>query len=255
MRFTNPRPDSEDMERYYRFENYISHTDDEATGWTNQLYRRARQWTLRQKRSWVEGFLPKKGRLLDIGCGTGDFAGTMKKAGWTVDAVEPDSVAKARAESKHGLSVHPESWLEEPQEAYDVVTLWHVLEHVRDLGARIDQFTRLVRKGGYLFIAVPNSESLDANYYKEHWAAWDVPRHLFHFKSTVLRFRIEQAGFGCVDERNLPLDPFYISMLSEKYKRGQDSPIRGLFMGLGFWWKSTKKDRGASSKLYVFRKG
>jgi len=255
LRFTNPRPDSEDMERYYRFENYISHTDDEATGWTNQLYRVARQWTLRQKRSWVEGFVPQKGRLLDIGCGTGDFAGTMKKAGWTVDAVEPDNVAKARAESKHGLSVHPESWLEEPQEAYDVVTLWHVLEHVRDLGTRIDQFTRLVRKGGYLFIAVPNSESLDASHYREHWAAWDVPRHLFHFKSTVLRFRIEQAGFGCVEERNLPLDPFYISMLSEKYKRGKDSPIRGLFMGLGFWWKSTKKDRGASSKLYVFRKG
>jgi SAM-dependent methyltransferase len=255
LRFTNPRPDSEDMERYYRFENYISHTDDEATGWTNQLYRVARQWTLRQKRSWVEGFVPQKGRLLDIGCGTGDFAGTMKKAGWTVDAVEPDNVAKARAESKHGLSVHPESWLEEPQEAYDVVTLWHVLEHVRDLGTRIDQFTRLVRKGGYLFIAVPNSESLDASHYREHWAAWDVPRHLFHFKSTVLRFRIEQAGFGCVEERNLPLDPFYISMLSEKYKRGKDSPIRGLFMGLRFWWKSIKKDRGASSKLYVFRKG
>ena len=255
LRFTNPRPLPEDMERYYRFADYISHTDDEASGWIYRLYRWARQWTLGLKRSWVERVVPKKGRLLDIGCGTGDFAGYMKKAGWTVDAVEPDSMARARAESKHGLAVHSEDWLKEPKEAYDAVTLWHVLEHVRDLGERIDQFTRLVRKGGYLFIAVPNSESLDASHYREFWAAWDVPRHLYHFKSTVLRFRIEQAGFACVDEINLPLDPFYISMLSEIYKRGKDSPVRGLLMGLGFWWRTVKKDRGASSKLYVFRKG
>lgn len=255
LRFTNPRPGPEEIGRYYQFKDYVSHTDEEATGWINQVYRRVRQHTLRQKERWIRGLLPNKGRLLDIGCGTGDFAGHMAQTGWQVTGVEPDQNAAAKARAKHQLEVFGEEWLDRPGEPFDVVTLWHVLEHVHDLDGRIRQFTHLVRRGGYLLVAVPNAEAYDAFYYKEYWAAWDVPRHLYHFKGKVLRHRIEQAGFSCERERGLPFDPFYIAMLSEKYRRGKDAPVLGLFMGLGFWWQSFKEERHSSSKLYVFRKG
>ncbi|MFM8685533.1 MAG: class I SAM-dependent methyltransferase, partial [Bacteroidota bacterium] len=235
--------------------DYVSHTDEEATGFINQLYRRVRRISLKQKEGWINSLIPNQGTLMDIGCGTGDFAGHMQAKGWNVEAVEPDESAADKARAKHGLKVFPEEYLQSTTQAYDAVTLWHVLEHVHPLDERIRQFTSLVKKGGYLFIAVPNAEANDAAHYREFWAAWDVPRHLYHFRGKVLRNRIEQAGFACVSEKSLPFDPFYIAMLSEKYRSGKDRALLGLWKGFGFWWKTFKDERGSSSKLYVFRKG
>jgi 2-polyprenyl-3-methyl-5-hydroxy-6-metoxy-1,4-benzoquinol methylase len=255
LRFTNPRPGPEEIEQYYRFTDYVSHTDEEATGLINQLYRRVRRITLKQKQRWVEHLLPNRGSLLDIGCGTGDFAGHMQQKGWKVDAVEPDEFAAGKARTKHGLIVFGEDHLQTTDQAYDAVTLWHVLEHVHALDERVHQFTRLVKRGGYLLIAVPNAEANDAAHYREFWAAWDVPRHLYHFRSKVLRNRIEQAGFACVAEKILPFDTFYIAMLSEKYRSGKNRALLGLWKGFGFWWKTFKDESGSSSKLFIFRKG
>jgi SAM-dependent methyltransferase len=237
LRFTNPRPGPEEIGQYYKFTDYVSHTDEEATGFINQLYRRVRRITLKQKEGWINSLIPNQGSLLDIGCGTGDFAGHMQGKGWKVEAVEPDE------------------YLQSTSQTYDAVTLWHVLEHVHPLDERIRQFTSLVKRGGYLFIAVPNAEANDAAHYREFWAAWDVPRHLYHFRGKVLRNRIEQAGFACVSEKSLPFDPFYIAMLSEKYRSGKDRALLGLWKGFGFWWKTFKDERGSSSKLFIFRKG
>ncbi|MBM3929858.1 MAG: class I SAM-dependent methyltransferase [Sphingomonadales bacterium] len=255
LRFTNPRPGPEEIGQYYKFTDYVSHTDEEATGFINQLYRRVRRITLKQKEGWINSLIPNQGTLMDIGCGTGDFAGHMQSKGWKVEAVEPDESAATKARAKHGLKVFPEEYLQSTTQAYDAVTLWHVLEHVHPLDERIRQFTSLVKKGGYLFIALPNAEAKDAAHYREFWAAWDVPRHLYHFRGKVLRNRIEQAGFACVSEKSLPFDPFYIAMLSEKYRSGKDRALLGLWKGFGFWWKTFKDERGSSSKLYVFLKG
>lgn len=255
LRFTNPRPEPDQIGKYYKFTDYVSHTDEEATGFINQLYRRVRRITLQQKEGWIKDLLPQKGTLLDIGCGTGDFAGHMQRRGWVVEGVEPDESAANKARARHGLTVWGEDHLLSTPQTYDVVTLWHVLEHVHALDERIRQFTSIVKRGGYLLIAVPNAEANDASYYREFWAAWDVPRHLYHFRGKVLRNRIEQAGFACVTEKSLPFDPFYIAMLSEKYRSGKERALLGLWKGFGFWWKSFKDERGSSSKLYVFRKG
>jgi len=255
LRFTNPRPGPEEIGKYYKFRDYVSHTDEGAAGFINWLYRRVRHITLRQKEGWISTLLPNKGSLLDIGCGTGDFAGHMQRTGWKVEAVEPDESAATKARAKHELTVFSEEHLQTTIQRYDAVTLWHVLEHVHALDERIRQFTQLVKRGGYLLIAVPNTEANDAAYYREFWAAWDVPRHLYHFRSKVLRNRIEQAGFVCESEKALPFDPFYIAMLSEKYRSGKDRTLLGLWRGFGFWWKTFKSERGSSSKLFVFRKG
>lgn len=254
LQFTNPRPTASEIGYYYESKDYVSHTDEDAPGVVNAIYREVRKVTLKQKRALIEGITPV-GALLDIGCGTGAFAGNMKKAGWEVTAVEPDQEAASRAAIQYNLKVHSEAWLEKCTESYQVVTMWHVLEHVHTLQQRFAELGRLVKPGGILVIAVPNPNSQDAQHYGSLWAARDVPRHLYHFPPAMLRKRVVAEGFEVLATKNMHFDPFYISLLSEKYKnQGDGGLFLGFSKGLWFWIKSLFTSDTGSSQIYIFRK-
>jgi 2-polyprenyl-3-methyl-5-hydroxy-6-metoxy-1,4-benzoquinol methylase/transcription elongation factor Elf1 len=253
LEFTNPRPAANEIGYYYESQDYVSHTDQAAPGMVNRLYREVRKTTLKQKRNMIEDLHPI-GSLLDIGCGTGAFAGNMQAAGWRVKAVEPDREAAAKASFIQQLEVYEESWLERTQETFDVVTMWHVLEHVHGLEQRFKQLRKLVKPGGLLIIAVPNPHSIDARHYGAQWAARDLPRHLYHFPPSMLRKRVVAEGFTVVDTKPMHFDPFYISMLSEKYKRGKDVVLLGLIKGFWFWFRSLWIRDAFSSQIYIFKR-
>jgi 2-polyprenyl-3-methyl-5-hydroxy-6-metoxy-1,4-benzoquinol methylase len=254
LEFTNPRPTASGIGYYYESEEYVSHTDEEAPGLVNTIYREVRKFTLKQKRALIEGLSPM-GTLLDIGCGTGTFAGNMQRAGWLVSAVEPDREAASRASMQHNIKVYSEAWLEKCTETFQVVTMWHVLEHVHALKQRFAELGRLLKPGGILVIAVPNPYSQDAKHYGALWAARDVPRHLYHFPPAMLRKRVEAEGFEVVATKNMHFDPFYISLLSEKYKSdGGGGLLLGFTKGFWFWLKSLLTPDTGSSQIYIFRK-
>ena len=182
LRFTQDVPDANNIGKYYQSSEYISHSNT-SKGLVNKLYHSVRSFTLQSKRKLVEQSSGKKtGHLLDIGAGTGAFASSMKKSGWNVTALEPDETARANAKKDFDIELLPASNLFSlPSNSFDVITLWHVLEHVHELHKYLDTFYSLLIEGGTLIIAVPNYTSYDAKSYSEKWAAYDVPRHLYHF--------------------------------------------------------------------------
>lgn len=254
LEFTNPRPSQADIGVYYASADYVSHSDENAPGLINAIYRKVRTITLVQKSNLVEGFLPQKGKLLDIGCGTGAFAGHMQQRGWKVEAVEPDTGAAQKARQTHKLQVHEEQWLSTAEGQFNLITMWHVLEHVHGLQERFQQLWKLTAAGGYVVIAVPNPNSVDSKHYGPIWAARDVPRHLYHFPPAMLRKRMEQEGFESVRTVGMPFDPFYISMLSERYKHGKDQIVTAFAKGAYFWLRSKLSKDQWSSQIYMFRR-
>ncbi len=254
LEFTNPRPTQAEIGVYYASADYVSHSDENAPGLINSIYRKVRTITLSQKSNLVEGYLPKRGRLLDIGCGTGAFAGHMQQRGWKVDAVEPDPGAAQKARNNFKLQVHEEQWLSSADGPFDLITMWHVLEHVHALQDRFKQLWRLTAEGGFVVIAVPNPYSIDARHYGAIWAARDVPRHLYHFPPDMLRKRMEEEGFVSVSTVGMPFDPFYISMLSERYQHAKDRIIPAFAKGAYFWLRSQLSKDQWSSQIYIFRK-
>ncbi len=254
LEFTNPRPAQADIGVYYASTEYVSHSDEAAPGLINNIYRRVRRITLSQKGDLVASYVAKKGTLLDIGCGTGAFAGHMQSLGWRVKAVEPDAGAAQKARQGHGLEVNEEAWLATSNEQFDCITMWHVLEHVHALKQRFTQLWNLCAPGGYVLIAVPNPQSVDSKHYGPFWAARDVPRHLCHFPPHMLRKRMEQEGFEVVATKGMPFDPFYISLLSERYVHGKDRLVPAFTKGAWFWLRSQMGKDLWSSQIYLFRK-
>lgn len=250
FRFTNPVPAEQEIGRYYQSEDYVSHSDT-SKGLINSLYQRVRRRTLRSKRKLVVRFSGKpSGNLLDIGCGTGAFLGEMKNAGWTVTGLEPDAGARAIALEKHGVNALPSSDLMGLKDGeYDVITLWHVLEHVHELDAYMAKIQALLKKGGKLIIAVPNYDSVDAKVYGAGWAAYDVPRHLYHFTPAAMAKLLSRTGFTLSGMKKMPFDSFYVSMLSEKYRKG--SLIRAGWVGFRSWMVSLGNTARCSSVIYL----
>jgi SAM-dependent methyltransferase len=217
--YTNPRPDQAHIGPYYQSDVYVSHTGSDAPGLVNTLYRWVRQLTLGVKKRQVEQKNILEGRsILDVGCGTGEFAAHMGRSGWKVTGMEPDQATADRARRLHGISVNNEDWLNTTTDQFEVITMWHVLEHVHDLRPRAQRLHQLLLPGGLLVVAVPNPMSTDAHHYKQHWAAWDVPRHLYHFPPSMLRNFIESFGFESISTRPMVFDPMYVSMLREQYR-------------------------------------
>jgi 2-polyprenyl-3-methyl-5-hydroxy-6-metoxy-1,4-benzoquinol methylase len=216
---TSPRPDSENLFRYYQSENYISHSGN-SSGLTAKLYHIARKYTLQWKRRLVENYC-SKGAVLDIGCGTGEFLFVMQRNNWKVAGVEPSLTGRTKAEALIKKKVLPN--LEDiERERVNAITLWHVLEHVSDLGKTLATIHQLLQPDGAVFIAVPNYLSADAKHYKEQWAGLDVPRHLWHFSQESMALLLKQNGFVLKAIIPMKLDAFYISLLSEK-NRGKSS--------------------------------
>lgn len=250
--FTNPRPDNSVLDNYYKSEDYISHSNTRK-GLVSKLYHAVRSYTLGKKVKLISKHVPH-GTILDYGCGTGMFLQECRKADWKTIGMEPDSGARQIA-SGMGLDVFEDKDAlakQHPTTGFDIISLWHVLEHVTDLEETLQFFKSRLNAKGALFIAVPNHTSFDAQHYKEHWAAYDVPRHLYHFNPNTIRKLLEGSGFKLDETYPMKFDSFYVSMLSEKYRSGSIKYLSAFFTGL----RSNLKARSAgeySSVIYVFK--
>ena len=248
-------PIEAEIGKYYETPDYISHSDTQK-GLMNRVYHWVRQYMLSQKAKLVkQASKLSKGVLLDYGTGTGYFANTMARKGWTVKAIEKSPQARTFAKEHFNLKVDAETALPNYQaETFDVVTLWHVMEHLEHLNEMWDTLYRILKERGVLIVAVPNPSSYDAKKYKEWWAAYDVPRHLWHFSPSTMQQFGAKHGFILEAEHPMPFDAFYVSMLTEKYKGNSLSFIKGLWTGTCAWFNSLGKKERSSSMIYVFRK-
>lgn len=250
--FTEPRPAPEAIGKYYQSDEYYSHQENKK-GLIPKIYEAVKTVNLRNKvKMAVQGMPP--GKLLDIGCGVGDFLCQVKRQGWEVTGIEPSDDAKNIAEKRLGFRPLPPTASDQLEDGvFDVITLWHVLEHVDDLETQTSEIKRLLRPGGRLVIALPNFQSFDCQYFKEKWAAWDVPRHLNHFAPETLKNMMKSLGFVHQDTKKLVWDAYYISFLSERYS-GKSLPlVRGAWVGL----RSNLHARRSgmySSLVYLFEK-
>ena len=255
LRATYPQPDAEEIGRYYASAEYISHSDTRS-GLINRLYHAAREQMLKKKHKWVVKASGKeKGTLLDVGAGTGHFAHFMQTKGWLVAALEPDEKARQVAVAKLGINIQPLEALERQiGHTYDVITLWHVLEHVHDLQGYMNHFRSILKPGGVLIIAVPNYTSKDAKKYGAMWAAYDVPRHLWHFSPASMERLMTNHQFTLIEKIPMHLDAFYVSMLSEKYSgNGGFGTIAGGISGMRTLMSAGKNVEEASSLIYIAR--
>ena len=247
---THPQPAIENLSRYYESDDYISHTDGKRSLF-EKLYHTVKQKALRDKIKLVEGFNPKKGKLLDIGAGTGDFLVMAQKNGWEIKGIEPSLKAKGIAETKGVPFVNGLSELKD--HSIDVITMWHVLEHVPDVEAQITELKRIVKPDGTIIIAVPNYKSYDAQHYGIFWAAYDVPRHLWHFSKTSIKLLFAKQGMELVKILPMKFDSFYVSLLSEKYKTGKMNFLSGFLTGLRSNIKAARNFE-YSSHIYVLKR-
>jgi 2-polyprenyl-3-methyl-5-hydroxy-6-metoxy-1,4-benzoquinol methylase len=246
---THPQPALADLGKYYESDDYISHTDGKRSLF-EKLYHTVKQKALRDKIKLAQKFQPAKGEILDIGAGTGDFLVVAKRDGWNITGIEPSRKAKDIAKSK-GV-VFAEDLASIPSYSKDVITMWHVLEHVPDVEAQIAELKRILKPSGTLIIAVPNYKSHDAQYYKEFWAAYDVPRHLWHFSKTSIQKLFAAQQMDLIKTLPMKFDSFYVSLLSEKYKTGKMNFIAGFWRGLQSNMKAGSSGE-FSSHIYVLK--
>ncbi len=253
--FTQGVPDEKQIGRYYESPTYVSHSDT-SKGIVNKLYHLARNIMLRRKVALVKKLtMLREGKILDYGAGTGYFARAMKNAGWEVTAIEKSENARNYSMETFKFEMLPEESLEQlPNENFDVISLWHVMEHIQNLDSFWERLSLLLEESGVLIIAVPNIKSYDAEYYGNNWAAYDVPRHLWHFSPTTIQQIGKKHGFILERQRTMPFDGFYISMLSERYKGSRIPFIKGLWNGFVGWIAGFDKRNASSSIIYVFRK-
>lgn len=245
---TFPKPSLEKLPSYYESDDYISHTDGKRS-----LFERAYHFikgiALKNKLKLINS-QSSKGKLLDIGAGTGDFLMVAKNDGWQITGIEPSEKAKGIAINKGVNFAESLSALE--SKSFDVITMWHVLEHVPNLDEYIAELKRLIKPTGTIVIAVPNFKSFDANFYGRHWAAYDVPRHIWHFSKTAIEKLFAEKEMKLVEVLPMKFDSYYVSLLSEKYKSGKMNFIRAFFVG----WKSNlngKKTNEYSSHIYIIK--
>ncbi len=258
FQFTNPRPDAATIGRYYESAAYVSHNSG-AQGLINQVYKVARFFTVRRKVSLITKLNGGRvGRLLDYGCGTGHFLAGAKDKGWQVAGLEPNAGARQDATARVGQPIQePDALPALAPGSFDVITLWHVLEHVHTLNETLDQLIRVLKPGGKLLIAVPNVESLDAQHYRQDWAAYDVPRHLYHFSPASMRRLLSRHSLTVRQTLPLALDAYYVSMLSEKHRSPERAggPLTVLRAGYSSNRYAAQHDGQYSSVLYVAERG
>ena len=249
---TTPQPSLDNLAGYYESEDYISHTDSKRNLF-EKAYHTIRNISLKRKLKLINSFNSEEKKLLDIGCGTGAFLKIAKNNAWEVYGIEPNEKARSIANKSCNDSVFNTEKLKSlKNESFDVITLWHVLEHLPDLESQISTFKRLLKPNGTLVIAVPNFKSYDALHYNNFWAAFDVPRHLWHFSKESISKLFNEENMKV--EKTLPMvfDAFYVSLLSEKYKRKAMSPVRAFFVGLRSNIKA-KRSGEYSSLIYVIK--
>lgn len=246
---THPQPVYDDLGRYYESEDYISHTDGKRT-FFEKLYQAVKQKALLDKVRLIDR-LSARGKLLDIGAGTGDFLLTAKRLGWKITGTEPNLKARQVATNK-GLTFL-DSTTDIKDNSFDVITMWHVLEHVPDVEEQIKELKRIIKPNGVIVIAVPNFKSYDAKHYGKYWAAYDVPRHIWHFSKTAIEQLFKQQQMDLVKALPMKFDSYYVSLLSEKYKTGKMNFIKGFWIGLRSNIKAIQNSE-YSSLIYIIKK-
>ena len=249
MLVTEPQP--ENLATYYESEDYISHTDAKKS-LVDKIYHTVKGYNLKSKLSLIDSYTASNKRLLDVGAGTGDFLTEAKKYGWEVAGVEPNELARLKSSEK-GVALLQNLDAIPTGDKYEVITLWHVLEHLPDLESQIAKLVGLLTDNGTLVVAVPNFKSFDAKYYKEFWAAFDVPRHLWHFSKRSVQSIFAKHGMKLVRTKPMFFDAFYVALLSEKYKNGKQNFIKAFWIGL----MSNIRALGSkeySSLIYILKK-
>lgn len=248
MLVTHPQP--KDLSPYYDSEVYISHTDAKAS-FVDKLYQKIKQYSLKKKIQLIDNQIDNSKNLLDYGAGTGDFLAKAIENGFEGEGIEPNEKARTNAEKK-GVQLYADAAAIKGN-TYDVITLWHVLEHLPELDRQVEQIKKLLKENGTIVVAVPNYKSHDAKYYGTHWAAYDVPRHLWHFSQTSISRIFERHAMEVVSIRPMVFDSFYVSLLSEKYKGNKLYLFSAFFVGL---WSNIKANfsKEYSSLIYVIKK-
>lgn len=245
---TFPKPSLEKLPSYYESDDYISHTDGKRSLF-ERVYHFIKGIALKNKLKLINA-QSAKGKLLDIGAGTGDFLVVAKKDGWNITGIEPSLKAKGIAINKGVNFADGLSDLE--SHSFDIITMWHVLEHVPNLEDYLSELKRLIKPTGTIIIAVPNFKSFDANFYGRHWAAYDVPRHIWHFSKTAIEKLFAEKGMQLKVVLPMKFDSFYVSLLSEKYKTGRMNFIRAFFVGLKSNLNGMKTNE-YSSHIYILK--
>ena len=248
MLITNPIP--KNIADYYKSDNYISHTNSNKSI-IDKLYKLVRSYTLKRKLKLINSFKTEQKNLLDIGAGTGDFLNICKKNNWNINGVEPSSDARKIALEKNIKLVSDIK--EFKNDKYDVITMWHVLEHIIELDDYINSLEKMLKSNGILIIAVPNYKSYDANYYKNYWAAYDVPRHIWHFSKKSIQILFEKVNMKLESTMPMKFDSYYVSLLSEKYKNNKTRPISAFYRGFISNLRASKTNE-YSSLIYILKK-
>lgn len=253
FKFTTPVPSPDDIGRYYKSADYVSHSDKNK-GLFFKLYQKVKNINLKNKYNLVLLY-SGKGKILDYGCGTGDFLRLFKNNGWLCSGLEQDEDTRLYASSKQGIEMGKPADIEKLQPySYDVITLWHVLEHIHDINIKLEQFKKLLKPDGVLVIAVPNADSFDARHYGKYWAAYDVPRHLYHFSQNSLEKLLKKHQLEIIATKNMLFDAFYVSILSEKYLKNPVYFLKGVFWGFVSNLKILFKKYPASSTIFIIKK-
>lgn len=249
MLVTHPQPSIDVLGKYYESVDYISHTDSKRSLF-EKAYHFVKNIALKNKLDLINSLQKDKGAILDIGAGTGDFLSVAKNNGWKTVGVEPSEKAKNIAINK-GVSFVTDT-KELASHSFDVITMWHVLEHVPNLEEQIKELKRLLKPSGSLIVAVPNHKSYDAQYYNAYWAAYDVPIHFWHFSKKAIAKLFEIENIELVKVLPMKFDSFYVSLLSEKYKNGKMNFVKAFYIGLK---SNIKAGRSLeySSHIYVLK--
>ena len=246
---TYPQPSASALPKYYESDDYISHTDGKRS-FFEQLYQWVKSRSLKNKVGLINDFNPEKGKILDIGAGTGDFLICAKANGWQITGMEPSEKAQKIAISK-GVSFEKDMQSIKKQQ-FDVITMWHVLEHIPNIEQQIQELKRLLKPNGTIVVAVPNFKSYDAKYYGEFWAAYDAPRHLWHFSKIAIEKLFAKEDMKLVKTLPLFFDSFYVALLSEKYKTGTMNYVKAFWIGFQSNLKA-KQTLEYSSHIYVIK--
>lgn len=254
LRFTQDVPDEKSIGPYYQSTDYISHSNT-SKGAINQVYQAVRNFTLDRKAALVIGQTVKQGRVLDLGAGIGAFLNAMSQRGWDTTGIEPDEGARKQALELFRIYLRETEFFERlPPDSFDAITLWHVLEHVHQLHAYVERLKLILKDGGKIFIAVPNYRAADSSIYKLYWAAYDVPRHLYHFTPKSMEALMQKHGLKIIAKKRMWFDSFYISLLSSKYKNGKTSWVGAGLSGLRSNLTALFNKDKCSSIIYIIEK-